>query len=293
MPSYLHSGDAGDILYAVPSIRALGGGALYFDSRPWTRSRFGPALLAALKPLLEEQDCIEKVALHDGELIDYDFSTFRNGGYKLGDTIIERQRRWLGAEIDISKPWLTVGAPTPLPGKTVINRAERWLGFHFPWKAIVEAKAKELVFIGLPHEHKEFCKEFGEVEYIYTIDLLEAGKLVAGADFFIGNQSAPNAIANGLHKASLLEVCSYAPDCFLPRENASYCIDGAVNLPGLEIPPFHPSRGFVARVGGHPFRSNQKIHADLMARAEYSRLRIEPFLPVEAQPYTEDLVYAV
>jgi hypothetical protein len=269
-------------------------GVLYFDSRPWTRSRFGAKLLAALKPLLEEQDCIDEVALHDGELIDHDFSTFRNGGYKLGDTIIERQRRWLSAEIDISKPWLTVGEPTPLPGRIVINRAARWFGFHFPWREIVEAKAKELLFIGLPAEHEAFCQEFGEVEYVYTIDLLEAGKAIAGADFFIGSQSAPNAIANGLHKASLLEVCPYAPDCFLPRENANYSIDGAVSLPelGLDIPPFHPPRGFVARVGGHPFRSTDQTQANIMARAEYSRLRIQPFVPVEAQPYTQDLVYA-
>jgi hypothetical protein len=218
MPSFFHSGDAGDVLYSIPSIRALGGGVLYIDSRPWTRSRFGAKLLSALKPLLEAQDCIEKVALHDGELIDHDFSTFRNGGYKLGDTIVERQRRWLGAEIDISKSWLTVGEPTPLPGRIIINRAARWLGFHFPWSMIVEALGERLLFVGLPAEHEAFCKEFGEVEYVYTIDLLEAGRLIAGADFFIGSQSDPNAIANGLHKASLLEVCCYAPDCFLPRK---------------------------------------------------------------------------
>jgi hypothetical protein len=298
-----HSGDMGDLLYAIPTMRAICSAegeqaVIYFSERDWTRSKWSEELFGKIEPLLSAQDFVEDVVLlrrnSAPESPFVDFTCFRNGGYKLGDTIVERQRRWLGAQIDISKPWLTVSEPTPLPGRIVINRASRWLGFHFPWKEIVAAKGEELLFIGLPSEHEAFCQEFGEVDYVYTIDLLEAGKLIAGADFFIGSQSAPNAIANGLHKASLLEVCCYAPDCFLPRENASYSIDGAVSLPelGLDIPPFHPPRGFVAKVGGHPFRSTDQAQATLMARAQYSSLRVPPFLPVEAHPYSEDLVYA-
>ena len=291
MPTFFHSGDAGDVIYAIPTMRALGGGALYFDSRPWTRSRFGSALLRALRPLLEEQDCIEGVFLHEGEAIDYDFSTFRNGGYKLGNTIVERERRWMGVPIDLSKPWLSVGKETKeTKDRIVVNRAERWHGFHFPWCRIVEVFRRDMLFIGLRGEHQAFCKAFGEIEYLETVDLIEAGKAIAGAAFFIGSQSACNAIANGLHKASLLEACPYAPDCFLPRGNAAYCIDGSIELEllgkRLEVPSYHPMHGYVARVEEKEFRSDETFKAVMMARAECARRR-QPELAemIEAEPY--------
>jgi hypothetical protein len=284
MPSFLHSGDAGDAIYALPTIRALGGGLLYFDSRPWTRSRFTPNLLLTLKPLLEAQDAIEEVRLHTGEKFDYDLSTFRNGGYKLGDTIVERQRRWLCApSLDLSKPWLKVEPDCAFSHKVAVNRAPRWLGFHFPWKVVADQLRDKMVFLGLPEEHKSFVNEFGKIDFEPTRDFLEAAQIIAGSAFFIGNQSACNAIANGLHKPTLLEVCPYAPDCYLPRENAIYTIDGGFDCEILGVslvcPPYHPRSGWYIEVKGKRFYSDTEIHALILAKAEYSR-RLLP-LPEE------------
>ena len=132
MSTFLSSGDFGDIIFAMPSIRALGGGTIYFANRPWTRTRWSQRVLSAIKPLIDACGyCTAE--LHDGEWIDFDFSTFRHGGYKLGDTILERQRRWVGAERwDGESSWLKAEPNCVSP--IVINRAARWHGFDFPWR---------------------------------------------------------------------------------------------------------------------------------------------------------------
>jgi hypothetical protein len=224
--TFLHSGDFGDALYALPSMRALGGGTLYFASRPWTRTRWGPGLLAAIKPLID--GCgFSEAHLHDGEWIDHDFSTFRHGGHRLGETIAAKQSRWVGAEISL-EPWLR--AEENSLARIVINRGARWQGFHFPWKELLETFSDEIVFLGLPHEHAAFQREFGKVFFLPTSDLLQVAEIIAGAELFIGNQSACLAIANGLGKPIAVEVCAFAPDCFYKRANAHYSFNGELSL---------------------------------------------------------------
>lgn len=215
-----------------------------------------------------QQDCIKEVRLWDGEDIEHDFSTFRNGGYRLGDTIMERQRRWVNAEVEIGEPWLRVeGEDGNTTGKIVVNRGARWKGFVFPWKELVRVYGDAMVFVGLEDEHAAFCKEYGRVEYYETRDMLDVGRAIAGAEYFIGNQSACNAIANGLHKASLLEVCPFGPDCFYPRGNARYCIDGEVEV---EVLGRKLSVRKAERLG---FGVESEIRVRLMAEAELARER--------------------
>jgi len=268
MASFLHSGDLGDAIYALPSVRSLGGGEVYFASRPWTRTRWGANLLCVIAPLFEATG-YAKALLHDGEWIDHDFSTFRNGGYKLGDTIYERQRRWVGAERNL-EPWLTAEPNKVFP--IIINRASRWPGWHFPWKRIIEEFYEEIAFIGLPEEHAAFQKEFGKVFFLPCADLLEAAQIINGAQLFIGNQSACNAIANGLGKKILLEVCSFAPDCFLRKDTAFFSLNGEVeiDLDGhkLSLPGYHGT--FSTRVGERLLSSDEPEKLRVIARSAHA-----------------------
>jgi hypothetical protein len=263
--TFLHSGDFGDALYALPSVSALGGGTLYFASRPWTRTRWTPQLLAIIKPLIDRTGFCEAL-LHDGEWIDHDFSTFRNGGYRLGDTIMERQRRWVGAERWDGKPWLN--ALPAKPGRIVINRASRWHGWHFPYGKILQVFPKDIVFIGLSDEHAAFEKEFGFVPFYWTKDLLEAAGVIAGAELFIGNQSACLAIANGLGRPVVVEVCPYACDCFYKRQDAFYSFNGEVSFKGFETLPFHGR--FETEVGGRKLSSDDPDKLKVIARSVHA-----------------------
>jgi hypothetical protein len=268
MASFLHSGDLGDAIYALPSVRGLGGGDVYFASRPWTRTRWEDGkLLELIKPLFEEAGY--GAHLHSGEYIDHDFSTFRHGGYLLGDTIVARQARWLRAEISL-EPWLK--AKPKLSRPLIINRADRWAGFHFPWKEIRDAFAGAILFIGLPKEHWFFEKEFGPVAFYEPRNLLEAAQIICGAELFIGNQSCCLAIANGLGKPVLVEVCPYAPDCFLKRPNAFFSFSGEVEIDAaghkLSLAPFAGT--YKTKIGERVFSSDDRDKLRVIARGYHA-----------------------
>lgn len=260
MPSYLSSGCLGDVLYSLPSLRATGGGHYYFADRPWTKPLLNR--LGALTPLLEIQSCISGISTYAGEMVDYDLSTFRAGGLKYGDTVIERQARWIGAKVDISEPWLEAGDPDPRTfGKIVVNRCPRWPGFHFPWRKILEEFGGDAVFLGLEDEHRDFVREFGHVSFIPTTNLLEVANLISGCALFIGNQSCPLAIAEGLHKRTIVEICCFAADCFHRRAGNVHCIDGGMEFRALGKHFKSPSRA----------KEGIEIEVNLMARAKAFR----------------------
>jgi hypothetical protein len=273
--TFLHSGDLGDAIYALPSVAALGGGEILFASRPWTRTHWEDGgLLAQVKRLFEAQPYVVSVDLHQGEEIDIDFSTFRHGGYRLGDTIIERQRRWVGAKLgqERSGGWLSnIGARTLAP--IIINQAMRWHGFHFPWKELVSEFAKEIIFIGIPLEHQSFEREFGKVTYYPCKDLYEAAQLINGSELFIGSQSAPLAIAHGLNKSVIVEACPYAPDCFLKRDNAIYSLNGELDFTfrGRRFIRAGFSGGLKAVVGEREFSEDDEVKLRVIARGAHAQ----------------------
>ena len=76
----------------------------------------------------------------------------------------------------------------------------------------------------MPEEHEDFQKSFGKIEYYNIDNLLQIAEIINGSELFIGNQSAPMAIAIGLHKAYLQEYYPSHPDCVFPRSNGKYLI---------------------------------------------------------------------
>jgi hypothetical protein len=75
LKTFLHGGDFGDLIYALPAIRALGGGALYLSEAHPGREPLTAARRDVLLPLLERTDPlfealakeIELEGLHLGE----------------------------------------------------------------------------------------------------------------------------------------------------------------------------------------------------------------------------------
>ena len=182
------------------------------------------------KELFEAQDYIDAVLPHKGEHIDYDFLHWRNNGMPYGVTLSENQARWVRQEVDFLEPWLQVEPNEDYLGRIVVNRTPRYRNPYFPWQALVDTFRDEMVFIGLPEEYRDFCRDFGQVEYAATGSLLEAAQIISASEVFMGNQSSCNAIAEGLKHPMVQETCLEAPDCIFPRENAIHCPDGALSF---------------------------------------------------------------
>jgi hypothetical protein len=74
--TFLHGGDFGDLIYALPAIRALGGGALYLSEAHPGREPLTAARRDVLLPLLERIDYLADVRVQHGEPVDVDFTGF-------------------------------------------------------------------------------------------------------------------------------------------------------------------------------------------------------------------------
>ena len=231
------SGDLGDILLMLPLIQQLGGKhCLWLYDRPWTK-RIEPRF-HLIEPLLSAQPYIEYVAVGNGKAIEYDLSTFRER-YVPTRTLLASHADWAALKYGLpaatgDKPWLTV-EPSPVSrGRVVIARSPRYHNPHFSWSQILAHYGDKLLFVGIPEEHADFIQAFGAVEFAPTSNMLEVAQLIAGSELFIGNQSSPNAIAEGLKHPRIQETNLRVPDCVFPgSENAQYVADGAVVLPAV------------------------------------------------------------
>jgi hypothetical protein len=198
--------------------------------------------LPLLAPLLEAQDYIEAVLPWNGETIDHDASHFRVKGYPFGVTLAALQANYLHLLPDFSQRWIKVEPMEVMNGKIAVARSGRYNNHHFPWSQLVNKYRGDMVFLGLEHEYAAFCREFGGIDWLRTTDLKEVAEAIAGSVLFIGNQSSPNALAEGLKHPLLQETCLWCPDCIYPRANAIHCHDGGIDTEILghrfKSPPF-------------------------------------------------------
>lgn len=230
--TFCHAGDLGDIIYALPSIKAYGGGVLKFSDNGYAREQMTDARIDLIAPLLFEQKYIHSVARHEGEYVDFDFRDFRVL-HKQHSNLSVDQAEWTGAVIDTVNPWLEVDQ-VEKSSHVIINRTERYRNSKFPWATIHRKLATYLRLIGLPKEHAEFEDTFGTTAYVATQDLLQVAKLIAGCNTFIGNQSVCYSISEGLKHKRIQETCEDAMDCIYNGEGGTYYIDGKLELPEIE-----------------------------------------------------------
>lgn len=222
MRQFFHSGDLGDVIYSLPAIRAMGGGVLWLADQPGIQTMHGMthARFEAIRHLLIHQPYIYQVNYgvpDSGEFTN--LNTFRGKGFNLctenladvylkteGIPTDERNRRWLGVPLSRHAP-------------IVISRSARYHNDKFPWKKVMDKYGKDAIFVGTPAEHVAFVTEFSAIQHAHTPDLFRAAQIIAGADRFIGNQSCPLAIAHGLGKRVMIEVCRQCPNCIFGRSD--------------------------------------------------------------------------
>lgn len=197
--SFKHSGKIGDLIYSLPLVRQLGGGALYLCPNEFLS--FSVETCHWLLPLLEEQPCINEVKIWNGEPVVWDLDQFRYDPFTWRTNIVKQH--FDAFKVDQKQPndaWLTIDADKP-HGRAVFSRSLRrtqipgfWQFFHnlFP----------DAMFVGTRAEHEAMERLIGPIEYEETVDALELAKVIAGAPCFVGNQSGPYAIAEGNKEAT-------------------------------------------------------------------------------------------
>jgi tetratricopeptide (TPR) repeat protein len=211
--TWLHGGDSGDIIYALSAMQGGGGGALYLTPLAGTREPMTTEKIAFLAPLLRVQTYVDHVAAWQGEPISRDFNLFRRPSVPDGDLATQHWRSVLeNTEPDIRTPWLTLPTP-PKHGRPVFARSPRYRNpaWDALWRELKHA-CPDAIFVGTAEEFRDF----GHGEHVLANNALELAHIIHGASVFVGNQSLPYAIAEGLKIGRMLEVYGPLPNCTFP-----------------------------------------------------------------------------
>lgn len=232
MKTFKHSGDLGDIIMSLPTIRALGGGILYLDSSggfgnpliqtdQGNKTKLNHNSINSIKELLELQPYIKGVKFWKGEKVDYDLDEFRKHVKynNLADSHLaafdlpfkERDDKWLTVDSKFVKP-------------IIISRSCRYQSNHSFWGSfLLTNNTKDCLFIGHELEHKIFEYAFGKViQYENTPTLLDAAKLITGSKLVACNQNVIYTLAEAMKMNLVLEVYRIYPACIFNRKGAEY-----------------------------------------------------------------------
>lgn len=203
---FSHSGDIGDVIYSLPTIRACGGGGLIlFDYPGRTAHGMTERKADALRELLETQHYIDSVSFSDGFGPDHSLNGFRDHGQhgNLCDMHLATQGcSWN----ERRKAWIQVD-PLKCEWPVLCHRSERYQNPNFPWDDALNEYRGNIAFCGLPAEHEKFQEEFGELPIVDCGSLLSLAQHIAGCDLFIGNQSSPLSIAHAMKHRVIMEIC--------------------------------------------------------------------------------------
>ena len=229
---FYHSGNLGDVTYALYAISKLGPCKLLIGPNQYKTSSAGQPINEAqfnrLKPLLMEQPYIESCEFREHYPGDaFDLNAFRNLWHNqlvrrsTGiNTLAQMHFFLLGInnQFSFTEPWLNITSPLK-SNAIVFHRSPRYRSDNFPWKLALEWAGKRALFVGLREEHKDFVKNYGKIKYYKSDNFLELARVIAGAEGFIGNQSFPCSIAIGCGRRVIQEAWPPSPDCTFNRPN--------------------------------------------------------------------------
>lgn len=241
-----HSGDAGDVIYSLAVIKALGGGVLFLspdNKHPWpkhtrwTQSGGSIEWASSLASLCNTQDYIwaTHYTQQTPPSTDFDLNKFREfyrmPRKEMWDSLFDLHLKTFGVSYPQNEAWLQIEQVKKVPGRDiVINRTQRFNNPGFPWKELVQRYGSRMVFVGTTSEHADFA-QFGSVPRAETKNLLEVGQFIGGSSLFIGNQSCPLAIAIGLGKRHIVEAWPKNANCRFKRDTQVHYLDGNLEIP--------------------------------------------------------------
>ena len=217
--TFYHSGEIGDLLYSLQSIKHIGDGDLYIGNNLNTTFLPHETTSRPLKPLnwktyrflqefVESQHYINKFVYGVPRTIDYNLNYARRVIHT--HIYLNHTETYMHAcglpinPIDNHTPWIEVANKKELAPITVV-RTERRHSPNFPWKLIVDKFKHDMVFIGTKDEYDSFTNENGIIPHFNSDRLIAIAEVVNGAKLHIGNSTSLTIIAEGLKKRIVFE----------------------------------------------------------------------------------------
>jgi len=231
----MHSGNAGDLIYALPTLKKLHEVSglpvnLYlrlnqplvlsgYLSHPLGTVMLNEKMVALLKPLIVEQNYINLCEAYTDQKIHVNLDIVRSKTISLDNGNIARWYSYFtGITPQLWQPWLNVTPNAAYAGTIVLARSERYRNASINYSFLKQYD--KLIFIGVKSEYEDMKQSIPHLKWIQVNDFLELAGIIAGCKLFIGNQSFPFSIAEGLKVPRILEVYYKAANVIPEGENA-------------------------------------------------------------------------
>lgn len=221
----LHSGNLGDIIYCLPIFKELNIKKIVLYKNPNPLYNMPDEYCEAIKPLLEH--CGYEITITDNPVwgeVDYFMDIFREQNKELFTQHLSiSQGEKFGVIPDLSTRYIPVDRfiEHVVRQNVVIARSLKYHNPDFNWWALLHNINDKILFLGTIEEYESFVKTttLFQVEYVNTMNLLEAARFIARAKIFIGNQSPLFAIAEMLKTDRILETDITIPNCINKQSN--------------------------------------------------------------------------
>lgn len=215
--NFLHSGHIGDLIYALPAIKKLsenhtcnlfiGINKIFTNEKYKNHTSAGVLINDRIfnyaLPLIGKQKYLNKVQKYIDQKIDINLDLFRDMPGKPSNS-----SKWYfhitGVHADLHKPFLDTQEHDKIKNKIVISRSLRNKNTFIDYSFLNDF-CDQLIFIGLKDEYLDLKKVIPELKHYDPLDFFEMSQIIKSSKFFLGNQSSPFAIAEGLKVPRLLE----------------------------------------------------------------------------------------
>lgn len=237
---FKHSGLIGDIIYAIPVMKALAGKRdIYLHLLINQPSLYKKGMkhynkdkilteksVELIAPLILSQPGFKSCDILVDQRVDYDLDYFRKFPFDYNSNHI---CRWYfhmyGVSMDLSQPWLHVDPDPTLKNEILIARSFRYRAPGISYTFLQQYP--NISFVGLKEEYEDLKLQIPALKYKKVNDFLELTRLIAGCKFFIGNQSFPFAVAEALKIPRVLELCFECPNVIPEGKEAyDFCYQG-------------------------------------------------------------------
>jgi hypothetical protein len=144
-------------------------------------------------------------------------SLFREAGLELDRGNIARWNFYTtGINADLSKPWLNVNSNREFSESIVLARSSRYNNPLISYSFLSEYN---VVFVGVKQEYEKMKRSIPNLVWHAVSSFLEMAEVIKGSKLFIGNQSFPFSVAEGLKVVRLLEVYHRIPNVIPEGQN--------------------------------------------------------------------------
>jgi len=213
----IHSGNAGDIIYSLNTVRELG--AEHFVINICSDPKFGGRNIdfktaRTLAPLLLVQPYIKRVTIVSSNLpLEYlnepiEGIEFNLDKFRLQDVLNHHlsisHAKAFGLYLNLYEKWIFVDSDKQDRDYIVVSLTPRYRSLPKEFWLEALAGLDNVIVLGIPEEF--YCLSGITADFMTCNDFLQMAKIIQGAKLFIGNANLPYAIAEGLKVQRIIEM---------------------------------------------------------------------------------------